>query len=53
MINENWGADFHQHGFIGGLGYGVGDSAVQTGEDFVKLGTGIAHTAEHLWDSIF
>jgi hypothetical protein len=25
----------------------------KTGEDFVKPGTGIAHTVEHLWDSIF
>ena len=53
MIDENWGADFHQHGVIAGLGYGIGDSAVKTGQDFVKLSTGIAHTAEHLWDSVF
>ena len=24
MIDENWGADFHQHGVIAGLGYGIG-----------------------------
>ena len=53
MIDENWDADFHQHGAIAGLGYGIGDSAVKTGQDFAKLGTGVAHTAEHLWDSIF
>ena len=38
---------------VAGLGYGIGGSAVKTGQDFAKLGTGIAHTAEHLWDSVF
>ncbi len=53
LIDENWGADFQHHGIVAGLGYGIGDSAVKTGQDFAKLGTGIAHTAEHLWDSVF
>jgi hypothetical protein len=30
-----------------------GDSAVKTGQDFAKPGSGIAHTAGHVWDSIF
>lgn len=53
LIQENWGADIHQHGVILGVGDGIGDSAVKTGQDFVKVGTGIAHGAEHVWDSIF
>lgn len=53
MIDENWGADFHQHGVIAGLGYGMGGSAVKTGQELATPGTGIAHTAEHLWDSVF
>jgi uncharacterized protein YukE len=53
LILENWGADIHQHGVIAGIGAGIGDSAVNTGKDFAKLGTGIAHGAESLWRSIF
>ncbi len=53
LIQENWGADIHARGVILGVGDGIGDSAVKTGQDFVKLGSGIAHGAEHLWDSIF
>jgi hypothetical protein len=53
LIQENWGADIHQHGVILGIGDGIGDSAVKTGQDFAKVGTGIAHGAEHVWDSIF
>jgi hypothetical protein len=36
-----------------GPGYGIGDSAVQTGADFGQVGTGLAYGAEHLWDRIF
>jgi uncharacterized protein YukE len=53
LIVENWSADIHQHGVIAGIGAGIGDSAVKTGHDFVKVGTGIAHGAESLWNSIF
>jgi hypothetical protein len=53
LIQENWGADIHQHGVILGIGDGIGDSAVKTGQDFVKVGTGIGHGVEHVWDSIF
>ena len=47
LIKENWGADISKHGVILGLGDGIGDSAVKTGQDFVKVGSGIAHGAEH------
>jgi hypothetical protein len=53
LIQENWGADIQQHGVILGIGDGIGDSAVKTGQDFVKVGSGIAHGVEHAWDSIF
>jgi uncharacterized protein YukE len=53
LIQENWGGDIHQHGVILGIGEGIGDSAAKTGQDFVKVGTGIAHGVEHVWDSIF
>lgn len=53
LILENWGDDIHQHGVIAGVGIGMGDSAVNTGKDFAKLGKGIAHGAESLWHSIF
>lgn len=53
LILENWSGDIHQHGVISGIGLAIGDSAVNTGKDFVKVGTGIAHGAESLWHSIF
>ena len=53
LIQENWGADISKHGVILGIGDGIGDSAVKTGQDFVKVGSGIAHGVEHAWDSIF
>ncbi|HWG63267.1 MAG TPA: hypothetical protein VG253_16340 [Streptosporangiaceae bacterium] len=53
LINENWGADIQQNGVIGGIGTGIADSAVHTGQDFVKVGSGIAHGVESVWNSIF
>jgi uncharacterized protein YukE len=53
LILENWSGDIHSHGVLAGIGMGIGDSAVNTGKDFVKVGTGIAHGAESLWHSIF
>jgi hypothetical protein len=41
------GRGFHPARYIG-LGYGVGGQRRPTGEDFAKLGTGLAHPAEHL-----
>lgn len=43
LIDENWGADISQHGVVGGVLDGVGDSAVKTGQDFVHVGEGIWH----------
>jgi hypothetical protein len=64
LIAENWGADIHKHGVLAGVADGVGDSAANTAKDgwhmvtgiggaAKHLGTGVAHTAEHVWDSIF
>jgi len=43
LIDENWGADISQHGVVGGIVDGVGDSAVKTGEDFANIGKSIWH----------
>jgi uncharacterized protein YukE len=64
LIAENWGADIHKHGVLAGVADGIGDSAANTAKDgwhmvtgiggaAKHLGTGVAHTAEHVWDSIF
>lgn len=53
LLHQNWGGDIHTYGVADGITYGIGDSALQTGEDFKSLGTDIGHTAEHLWDKIF
>jgi hypothetical protein len=45
LIDENWSADMHKYGFWGGIGDGVGDSAVKTGQDF-------AHVGETIWHGI-
>jgi uncharacterized protein YukE len=45
LINENWGADIHQHGVVVGVLDGIGDSAVNTGKDLV-------HTGESIWHGI-
>ena len=41
LIDENWGADISQHGVIGGVFDGIGDSAVKTGQDFANIGKSI------------
>jgi len=43
LIDENWGADISQHGVIGGVFDGIGDSAVKTGQDFANIGKSIWH----------
>jgi hypothetical protein len=43
LINENWGADISQHGVVGGVLDGIGDSAVKTGQDFAHVGESIWH----------
>ena len=53
LIQENWGGDIHRDGVVLGIGYGVGDAAAKTGEDFAHLATGAWHGVEHVWDSIF
>lgn len=53
LIDENWGGDIHRDGVPLGIAYGIGDSAVKTGKDFVHLGSSVAHGVEHVWDSIF
>jgi hypothetical protein len=53
LLHQNWGGDIHTYGVADGITYGIGDSALQTGDDVKSLGTDIGHTAEHLWDKIF
>lgn len=43
LIDENWGADFNKYGTWGGLGHGIADSAVKTGQDFENIGKSIWH----------
>lgn len=43
LIDQNWGQDIQQHGVALGVLDGVGNSAVQTGKDFVNVGTSIWH----------
>jgi uncharacterized protein YukE len=43
LIDENWGADISQHGVVGGVLDGIGDSAVKTGQDFAHVGESIWH----------
>jgi uncharacterized protein YukE len=43
LIDENWGADISQHGVVGGVLDGIGDSAVKTGQDFANIGKSIWH----------
>jgi uncharacterized protein YukE len=45
LIDENWGADIHQHGVAMGIVDGVGDSAVKTGKD-------LGHMASSVWHGI-
>lgn len=53
LFQENWSADIHKDGVIGGVLDGIGHSGVETGKDFVHLGSDIGHTVSHVWDSIF
>jgi uncharacterized protein YukE len=46
MIDQNWSADISHDGVLLGIGKGVGDSVVETGEDF-------GHIASSIWHSIF
>lgn len=36
-FQENWGADIHQHGVIGGIGHGIADAGVNTGHDIKNM----------------
>jgi uncharacterized protein YukE len=51
LLHQDWGADVHTYGVATGIEYGIGNSAVQTGQDFVGLGKDMGHEAEHIWDS--
>lgn len=51
LLHQDWGSDVHTYGLVNGIQYGVGNSAVQTGQDFVGLGKDMGHEAEHIWDS--
>lgn len=53
LFQENWSGDIHNYGVVGGVLYGIGDSEIETGKDFVHLGEDIGHTVAHVWDSIF
>ena len=53
LFQENWGADIHRDGVVGGVLDGIGNSGVETGKDFAHLGSDIGHTVAHVWDSIF
>lgn len=53
MLTENWGQDTHRYGEVLGRVYGVGHVEIETGKDFGKLGVGVGHEAEHLWDGVF
>ncbi len=43
LIDENWGADIHQHGVAMGVVDGVGNSAVKTGKDLGHMATSVWH----------
>jgi uncharacterized protein YukE len=53
LFQENWGADIHRDGVALGVLDGIGNAGVETGKDFVHLGSDIGHTVSHVWDSIF
>jgi len=43
LIQENWGADWQQHGAVMGTLDGIGDSAAKTGQDIANIGKDIWH----------
>jgi uncharacterized protein YukE len=53
LFEENWSADIHKDGVALGVLDGIGNAGVETGKDFVSLGSDIGHTVSHVWDSIF
>ncbi len=53
LLHQDWGTDVHTYGLVNGMQYGIGDSAIQTGQDFVGLTKDVSHTVEHVWDTIF
>jgi hypothetical protein len=53
LAHEDWSADIHKDGVVGGVADGIGDSAVKTGKDIAGMASDVGHTAAHLWDSVF
>jgi hypothetical protein len=53
LAHEDWGADIHKDGVVGGVADGISDSAVKTGKDIAGMASDVGHTAAHLWDSVF
>jgi uncharacterized protein YukE len=57
LFQENWAADIHKYGVLGGTTHGVADSYDETRHDMAHLADDVAHpvehVAKHLWDDIF
>jgi uncharacterized protein YukE len=53
LFQENWSADIHRDGVVGGVLDGIGNSGVETGKDFAHMGDDIGHTVAKVWDSVF
>jgi uncharacterized protein YukE len=53
LFQENWSADIHKDGVVGGVLDGVGHSAAETGQDIANVGKDVGHSVAKVWDSIF
>ncbi|GAA1967500.1 WXG100 family type VII secretion target [Kitasatospora viridis] len=57
LFHEHWDEDMKKDGPIGGIAVGIGNSAVNTGKDMVKLGektaNSVAGLGKKIWHSIF
>ena len=53
LFQENWSADIHKDGVVGGVLDGIGHSGAETGKDIANVGKDVGHSVAKVWDSIF
>jgi uncharacterized protein YukE len=53
LFQENWSADIHKDGVVGGVLDGIGHSGAETGQDIANVGKDVGHSVAKVWDSIF
>jgi hypothetical protein len=53
LFQENWSADIHKDGVVGGVLDGIGHSGAETGQDIANVGKDIGHSVAKVWDSVF